>query len=96
MKSILIIDTPKNCRECKLRYDSYGQCEVCILADDIVEHFYETNTKPEWCPLSSLPSKKELQHYIQRGDAKSMTHTMMYMHDQGWNDCIEEIMKGKK
>lgn len=38
MKSILILDTSDNCIKCK---DMNGQCEVCILADDIIEHFYE-------------------------------------------------------
>jgi len=60
-KSILVLDTPESCRKCKLRYDSYGQCEVCILADDVVDEFYETNTKPDWCPLSPLPSLSHSQ-----------------------------------
>ena len=91
-KSVLVIDTPSSCKECKLRYDNYGYCEVCILLNDDIEYFCVTKTKPTYCPLSPLPEKKELTHYIQRGDAKSMTHMMMSIHDQGWNDCIDEIL----
>ena len=91
-KSVLILDTPDNCIKCKLRYE-YRQCEVCILADDIIEHFYETGTKPDWCPLSPFPSKRK---QLKREDAKSIPHAIMYMYNQGWNDCIDEIMKGLK
>ena len=105
MKSILVIDTPNSCGTCPLSYyNEYYREYFCRGREyyrTIEDYEWQSkqmcgkDTKPEWCPLSPLPQKKELQHYIQRGDAKSMTHTMMYMHDQGWNDCIDEIMKSE-
>lgn len=62
-KSMLIIDTPANCRSCKLKYDSYGQCDVCIVTDEVVDDFYKKNEKPSWCPLSPLPELKDLTKY---------------------------------
>lgn len=91
-KSILVINTPNNCLNCPIRYDSYGEVDICGAKDDII---YDYLSKPDWCPLSPLPPKKDLMKYIMRGDAKSMTHLVQYMHDQGYNDCLEEIMKEK-
>ena len=86
-KSMLIVDTSKDCWNCPLRHE-YKESEICALADDII---YNCSSKPDWCPLLPLPEKKE--HYIQRGDAKSMTHLVQYMYAQGWNDCIDFILK---
>lgn len=91
-KSIIVLDTPTNCGQCRLRYDSYGQCEVCILADDVVDHFYETNTKPEWCPLLPMPEPKDLTQYTT--GSTSLDKVIQYAHDQGFNDCIYEINGG--
>lgn len=88
MKSMLIIDTPDNCYKCPLRYDSYGIDDICSGKDDIIP---DCNSRPNWCPLSPLPLKKDLTHYIQRGDTQSMT--LQYIHDQGYNDCLDEILK---
>lgn len=55
----------------------------------------EEDLKPDWCPLSPLPLKKDLTKYIMRGDGKSMTHLIQYIHDQGYNDCLEEILGDK-
>lgn len=79
-KSILVLDTPNSCRQCKLRYDSYGQCEVCILADDVVEHFYETDTSPDWCPLSLSLNGDLLKLYL-------LTQTENSGYDT-FNSCI--------
>ena len=88
-KSMLVIDTPTSCRRCKLRYDSYGQCEVCIVADEIVDQFYETNTKPEWCPLPSVPERKDLKQYVMRNNG--LEDVLHYNYDQGYNSCLDEI-----
>lgn len=91
-KSILVIDTPESCRACKLRYDNYGICEVCILADDRVDHFCETNTKPEWCSLSPIPERKCLRQYADN-TALNMKSMLAYQYTQGWNDCIYKLME---
>ena len=94
MKSMLIIDTPECCDNCALMFEvGYAcSCGAGFFKVDI-EEYSEKQTKPEWCPLSPLPLKKDLTHYIQRGDTQSMTHLVQYIHDQGYNDCLDEILK---
>lgn len=73
-KSVLVINTPKNCKEC--------DCHlwlVCVPADkDIDEYVDASKTKPDWCPLKPLPPKD----YWHKKD-----------YADGWNDCLEELMK---
>ena len=54
MKSIIVIDTPKNCWNCPLRHE-YKESEICALADDII---YNCSSKPDWCPLVPFPEKQ--------------------------------------
>lgn len=91
-KSILVLKTPSNCRTCPLRYDSYGQCEVCIVKDEVVDSFYETDTKPKWCPLIPLPEPKDLSKYTT--GSTDLYNVIQYSHDQGYNDCLYEINGG--
>jgi hypothetical protein len=103
-KSVLVIDTPENCRKCPLHsVDSFSiyckavtdDCGWCSPARKICDR-NEKCVKPYWCPLSPLPEKIDLDKYFMRGDCKSMTHMVMNIHDHGWNDCIDEILKGKE
>jgi len=51
MKSILVIDTPKNCAECKLIHlQGIGE-SICNAVD--------WEERPSWCPLKDLPQKIE-------------------------------------
>ena len=91
-KSILVIDTPSNCSECNFVYDSMG----CIITGTSFWKNYNDNFDPDIeklhdCPLSPLPSYKDV--IIQRGDGKSMTHLMMNLHNTGYNDCLNDILK---
>ena len=46
-KSILVIDTPKNCAECKLMFlQGIGE-SICNAVD--------WSRRPTWCPLRPLP-----------------------------------------
>ena len=83
-KSVLVLETPSNCRKCPLRYDSYGQCEVCIVKDEVVNSFYETNTKPNWCPLKELPKEKDWDEVPYETDC--------YSYLSGWNGCLDKIL----
>ena len=101
-KSVLIIDTPKSCDKCKLNYDCCG----CMITG--TNFWYtestenkENNFNPDTqilpdCPLSPLPPHKDLTHYVHRGDAKSMTHMMMSIHDAGYNHCLDDLQKGEE
>jgi hypothetical protein len=33
---------------------------------------------------------------MQRGDTQSTTHMMMSLHDIGYNECIDDILKGER
>ena len=93
-KSILIIDTPKNCSQCCCGYDSYGEVDLCAITNKSVTKYYYGDNKPDWCPLSSLPQYIKLPE-ISRGDSKSLTHTVQTMYGLGYNQCLDDILKGK-
>lgn len=79
-KSVLVINTPKNCKEC--------DCHlwlVCVPADeDIDEYIDASKTKPDWCPLRPLPKKKDVppNYGMMVGDPRG----------EGWNECLDAII----
>lgn len=93
-KSVIIIDTPINCTTCPLsNYNGYTRTYYCGGTGEYsreIEDFKWQREKPEWCPLSSLPSNRET---MQRKDVQSFADALMYMYDKGWNDCIYFILK---
>ena len=77
MKSILIIDTPKTCKECRCQ-----MMLVCVPADEDIDEYVDPNTTiPNWCPLKSLPQKKNTDFHPN------------VVYANGWNDCLEELKK---
>lgn len=57
-RSILVMDTPKSCKECPcgssvetMSFDDYCCCE--ILNQQIPEEIYSLE-KPDWCPLREI------------------------------------------
>lgn len=95
-KSALVMETPKNCFECPFSCvdgndTDIGYCEVeAMLAKEalITEEYYDYDSeeKPDWCPLKALPEKKESDGYW-RGE-----HGYGWIQD--WNACIDEITGG--
>lgn len=97
-KSVLVIDTPTNCYDCPfgtgycsdLEYE--GLCELadCLDYDVILmteEHYdYESESRPDWCPLKLLPEKSTKNHFPDEFEDGYAT---------GWNGCIDEIGGGK-
>lgn len=98
-KSVLVIDTPRNCYDCpfgtaycgEIEYE--GLCELadCLDCDEILmteEHYdCESKSKPVWCPLKPLPEKMIIQR-----DARN-TDGLEYA--SGYNTCINEIKGGE-
>lgn len=78
-KSILVMDTPENCYDCILNYDSFccGINNVNFF-DDI--NFDPVKTRLSSCPLKSLPEKKKYHDGIFNAEVK------------GWNNCINQII----
>lgn len=94
-KSILILDTPETCLDCRFCRELHEGIEAycSIMADqmdedlcrEIEDHCQE---KPDWCPLLEVPNKKS------RG-AASLDYDGGYSHGytHGFNSCIDEILK---
>ena len=68
-KSALVMETPKNCYECPFSCTNgndtdCGYCELAECLDSDMrliteEHYdYESESRPDWCPLKPLPEKK--------------------------------------
>ena len=105
-KSILIINTPENCSQCnqcwkknvsKNKYMYFCGNKVFHQEKDAEEYSVDPEgAKPDWCPLSPLPSYRPINTDIQRGDTKSTTHLITIIHDIGFNECLDEILKGKE
>ena len=93
-KSVLVLDTPKNCYDCpfgtaycgELEYVGYCELAGCLDYDVILmteEHYdCESKSRPDWCPLMDLPEKDN-------GDYPSNTFAAGFV--EGWNQCIDEI-----
>ena len=76
-KSILVIDTPNNCAECKLMYlQGIGE-SICNAVD--------WERRPEWCPLKQMPFKLDAHGYLDVGNEDGL-------YEKGWNACIDEIV----
>lgn len=93
-KSVLVIDTPENCYDCPFGTDYCGDSEYegcCELAECLdsdmrlitEEHYdYESESRPDWCPLKPLPEEDYENHYPNK---------WMDGYTNGWNDCLKEI-----
>ena len=59
MKSILIVDTPKSCEECRLTYiHTRKDTFCCCLTDKEVECRNDKENRDASCPLRQLPKWK--------------------------------------
>lgn len=95
-KSVLVIDTPENCLDCRFCYElNEGVKACCSISDDDkdtnlmkkidCEHGY-CQDKPDWCPLMDLPEKDNGDYPVNTSDAGFA---------EGWNQCIDEITGGE-
>lgn len=96
-KSVLVIDTPENCYDCPFgteycgdsEYEGYCELAECLDSDMRLiteEHYdYESESRPDWCPLKPLPEKKE---YIVPIDNVESQKDIIAV---GWNACVNEI-----
>lgn len=77
-KSVLVINTPKNCCSCYLCGFTLNSQYCRGKKKDIKD----TSVKPDWCPLKPLPEKNTIEN--------DMTDYQCGMVD-GRNQCIDEI-----
>ncbi|MBR3118996.1 MAG: hypothetical protein IKF29_07115 [Oceanobacillus sp.] len=78
-KSIVVINTPKNCEQCPFRESPWSFC----LGE------YE---KEKHCPLKPVPEIKNLRDYRDKivGDYKLQIRISDFI--SGYNSCIDEIL----
>lgn len=88
-EAILVVDMPRSCAECKLKYldtgdDAYWGTNVerCIWDNCEIEQ----NERAYDCPLKPLPDCPDVPETISNDVAYIL----------GWNDCIAEILKNEK
>lgn len=103
-KSLLVVDTPKNCYDCPFGAEYCGNlgyegcCELagCLNSDMrlITEELYdcESKSRPDWCPLKPLPEKMKVTGLYNGEYFKAGGKLPSYK--IGWNDCIDEITGG--
>jgi len=96
-KSVLVIDAPENCYDCPFGTEYCGDseyegcCELAECLDSdmrlIAEEYYdyESESRPDWCPLKPLPERKE---YIVPIDNVESQKDIIAV---GWNACINKI-----
>ena len=105
-KSVIVIDTPDACIECPLCYKSdkinlgnftYKQLYSCKRVPEDVEYIYLPNIlyqKPTWCPLPLLPEPKYLMKCFEKPELVLSNHVDC-AYSYGYNDCLQDIQKGK-
>lgn len=89
-KGIIVVDIPENCLNCgcKLCFDRSYYCGAKARYLDDWE-FDIQNEKPDWCPIRSMPEKKEVCGRYPQPDGVTASFK------SGWNACIEEILGNK-
>lgn len=81
-KSILVIDTPKNCADCPLFYNVYTDM-TCGGNGRTIDYPFPSIMIQDWCPLLELPQKMAEENRWFSED-----------YVKGRNACIDEILKG--
>ena len=91
-KSVLVMDTPeRGCISCSIGQND-SNCRITRIYCPIAEETAfdeEAETIPDWCPLKSLPDKKE---YIVPIDNVESQKDIIAV---GWNACIDETTGGE-
>ena len=82
-KSVLVMDTPESCSECKIGHDMKN-CFICSIANKVALNG-EAEAVPDWRPLKPLAEKSTIEN--------DMTDYQCGMVD-GRNQCIDEITGG--
>lgn len=99
MKGIVVVDMTDACVECPMCYHAddlqvdkytYKKLYSCrIVPDNVLEVYIDDiiHKKPKWCPIKPIPNKKSMD---------SGQTVINAARGEGWNDCIDEILKGEK
>jgi hypothetical protein len=95
-KSVLVMNAPENCLDCRFCCELDEGAEACCsISDDDKDASLmkkidcedgHCQGKPDWCPLMDLPEKDN-------GDYPANTSDAGFA--EGWNQCIDEITGGE-
>lgn len=86
-KTVLLMDVPEKCLDCNLCVlDTDGSISCYYNKREICSSVEENNSRPEWCPLKSLPEQKE---YIVPIDNTESQKDIIAV---GWNACLRKIV----
>lgn len=87
-KAVLVLDMPQTCKDCPLNYLTDCDDSVCVPTENLIyPEWIEENRKPDWCPLYSLPEKKEVTGKYPQPDKIPPSYKI------GWNACVDELAK---
>ena len=85
-KAVLLMNVPEKCLDCNLCVlDMDGSISCYYNKREICSNVGENNSRPNWCPLKSLPEEDHENHYPDEWEDG---------YADGWNDCLREIMGG--
>ena len=88
-KAILVIDMPECCADCPCSFFERDNPKLNLICG--IEQEDANNVgRPDWCPLKSIPEKKETCSTIECYSNGEWTEGMK----AGYNACIDEILKG--
>lgn len=89
-KAVLLMDVPEKCLDCNLFVlDMDGSLSCYYNKREICSDVGENNSRPEWCPLKSLPKRKEITETYKWEDRLPSFKC-------GWNWCLDEVTGGKR
>lgn len=94
-KSVLIIDTPASCAACPLFSNYYT--DMCCKGSHNrgINYPYPEDFRQDWCPLIPVPECKDMTKY-HSVDAITMEEVVQCAHDNGYNECLEDITPPEK
>lgn len=96
-KALLLLDMPENCTECPLECGIADEKKGLILNANICrgcgERNFQSDKKPDWCPLVTLPEKKKEYRKMR---CENGVHLKTIGFNKGFNACIEEIIKERE
>ena len=87
VKGIIVLDKiPRTCQHIRGNKEEgcpFGGmfCQICDT--DVMEHVIK-GTKPDWCPIKEMPSRKQVPGCFFMMDE-------VYGKEIGFNDCLDEI-----
>ena len=84
-KSLLVIDTPECCFECKFLNDNYDYLECIITGETKGYNFRIHENIMEQCPLKPAPEYELVWYDDEKSDW-----------ERGYNVCLDEILGGNE